>query len=101
MLAFTVAALISELLRSSPTGSFPKQLIIKKKVPQAMRTPIIMYPRREPSEPEVIRNINEQKISKMPRPFVVFKNRKCLRMMAKSQNDITIKKPKKLKQRES
>lgn len=96
MLELTTEALTSLLLMSSPTGSLPKQPIIKKNVPQARSTPIIQYPRIEPADSDVIRNMNEQNMSKMPRPFVVLRNRKFLRIKSKSQNEITMRNPKKL-----
>ena len=93
----TALDLTSALLMSSPTGSLPQQLITRKNEPHTKSVPHIAYPVMEPSEPEVIRNMNEQNISKKPRPLVVLRNKKFLRINSKSQNEITIRKPKKLR----
>ncbi|MFO0005147.1 MAG: hypothetical protein ACK559_28860, partial [bacterium] len=76
----------------------PKQPIIKKKTPQLISTAIMIHPMIEPpSCCEVIRNMHPQKMSKTPLPLTVFRKRKFSRIIWKSQNEIKIKKPKKLK----
>lgn len=87
---------IDELSQSAPSmfSFLHAQAITIKKTPHSQSTPIIIQPRIEASP--VMMNMNEQMMSKMPRPIVVFKNIKFVFSHLKSQKLIVIRSPKNL-----
>ena len=89
-------AIVCDELISPPTTSFFNTVpAIMKKTPQTPNAPITIQ-LKTLLLPSATKNINITKMSKMPRPVTVLRNRKLSRINLKSQKLKTISIPKKL-----